>query len=400
MTLMQRIKDYRERRPYLFHAAAAAAIVVLAIVIFAAMMATRREPPKRQIVMPTPRVRAISAAVGPTRVRVSGEGTVTPLREIDIVPQVGGRVVEMSPSLADGGHLMKGDLLLRIDPVDYELAVENAVARVKDAESKLMLAEEEVQAAREEWRLQTGEDGSQAPPLVAREPQLAAAKASLEGARADLDRARLNLERTVLRAPFEGRISQKMVDIGQIVNPNQKLGRIFSVEAAEISVPLESDDVRWIRVPGFNAADDAGNETVVHARIAGSDATWRGRLLRAEGLLDERTRMINVVVRVERPYDTRPPLAMGLFVAVDILGITVPEAAWLPRGAIRNGGTVYVVDADGRLRFREIEIARYDRDEALVTAGLADGEIVVVSAMKVVTDGMKVNYELEGAAER
>lgn len=400
MTLMKRIKEFRERRAYLFHAALAAAIVLLAIAVFAVMMAARREPTRRRIVMPTPRVRAMAVVVGPTRVRVSGEGTVMPLREIDIVPQVGGRVVEVSPSLVDGGHFMKGDVLLRIDPVDYELAVESAVARVKDAESRLLLAEEEVEAAREEWTLQSDGDGSEPPPLVAREPQLAAAKASLEGTRADLDRARLNLERTVLRAPFEGRISQKIVDLGQIVNPNQKLGRIFSVEAAEISIPLESENVQWIRVPGFNADDGAENEVIIHARVAGMNATWTGRVMRAGGLLDERTRMINVMLRVERPYDTRPPLAMGLFVNADIIGIIVPEAARLPRGAIRDGGTVYVIDAEGRLRFREVVVARYDRDEALVSAGLSDGEIVVVSAMKIVTDGMKVSYELEGAGER
>ena len=396
MTLMQRIQGFRERRPFLFHGAVAAAVVLLAVAVFAALMATRSRPAKRQIVLPTPRVRAVTAVVGPTPVRVSGEGTVTPLRSIDIVPQVGGRVIEISPSLVDGGHFMKGDVLLRIDPVDYQLAVENAVARVKDAESRLLLAEEEVEAAREEWRLQTGDDGSAPPPLVAKEPQLDAAKASLEGARADLDRARLNLDRTVLRAPFEGRISEKLVDLGQIVGPNQRLGRIFSVEAAEISVPLENETVRWIRVPRFNTGAEEGNEAIVRARVAGRDKTWEGRVMRAEGLLDERTRMINVVVRVDRPYDGVPPLAMGLFVEVDIVGETVPEAAWLPRGAIRNGSSVYVIDPEGRLRFRDVEVARYDRDEALVTGGLADGEIVVVSSMKVVTDGMKVNYELEG----
>ncbi len=399
MSLKQKIIDFREKKPAAFQMAVVALMIVAAILIFAVMMATREEVTRQRMTLPAPRVNVKAAKVGPTRVRITGEGTVSPLREIDLVPQVGGMVVFMSPALVDGGMFSKDDVLLRIDPVDYELAVKAARARVKDLESMLMLTEEEAEAAREEWKIQNGDGNETAPPpLVAKEPQLAAAKAALAGALANLDKAKLNLQRTEIKTPFDGRISSKSVDLGQIVGVGQRLGTLFSVEAAEISVPLEDIDLRWIDVPGFTADDANESETRVIADIAGETVIREAKLMRTEGRLDARTRMVNVIVRVERPYDTMPPLAMGLFVRVEIEGKTLPEAIWLPRGSIRDGGIVYIVDGESRIRFRQIEIARYDGDEVLVRSGIENGDLVVISQMKIVTEGMKVKHSQPGGS--
>jgi hypothetical protein len=120
--------------------------------------------------------------------------------------------------------------------------------------------------------------------------------------------------------------------------------------------------------------------------------------MRTEGRLDARTRMVNVIVRVERPYDAMPPLAVGLFVRVEIEGKTLPEAIWLPRSSIREGNIVYIVDGESKIRFRQIEIARYDRDEVLVRSGLEKGDLVVISPMKIVTEGMKVKHGQPGSS--
>ena len=397
MSFKDRIRDFRDRRPAIFQAAAVAALIIVALLIFAVMMATREEVTRQKMTIPAPRVKVKVADVGPERVRITGEGTVSPLREIDLIPQVGGRVVFISPTLVDGGEFADGDELLRIDTVDYELAVESARAQVKDLESKLMLTGEEAEAAREEWKIQNGDD-SEPPSLVAKEPQLAAARAALQGARANLDKAMLNLDRTSLRAPFDGRISSKSVDLGQFVSVGQPLARMFSVEAAEIMVPLDDVDLRWIEVPGFTAGEESESRAVVKGTIAGRDFEREGSLMRTEGRIDERTRMVNVVVRVERPYEGRPPLAMGLFVSVEIEGITMPQAIWLPRSAVHEGDVVYIVDEENRISFKKVDISRYYRDEILVTSGISDGDLVVISPMKIVTEGMKVTYAKPEAA--
>lgn len=348
----------------------------------------RQKPP---ISLPIVRTKIIRT--GPQCIRISGEGTVRPLEEINLVPEVGGKLVYVSPALVNGGEFSKDDLLLRIDPVDYQLALTMAKAKVKDSESILELAEEEAGAAQEEWRLlHSGNPKAdkRPPPLVAKEPQLSAAQARLAADQADLRKALLNLERTELKAPFDGRVTQENVDIGQYVSPGQVLASLYSTRAAEIVLPLEDEDLFWFRAPGFTSGEGPGSSATVKARIAGRELSWAGEVVRSEGKLDERTRMINVVVRVNEPYAKMPPLAMGLFVSVDIKGRCLPNAAVIPRGALRQGDLVWVVDDKGVLRFRKVDVARFEDREVIVREGLKDGEAVAISPLKVVSDGMSV----------
>jgi len=377
----------------LLHFAIPIVLVTLGALGMRELTASKPEIKKRKPTAAIPMVRTIKVKTGPQSVHILGEGTVTPLREINLVPQVGGKVVHVSPALVNGGEFSQGETLLRIDPVDYQLGVTLARAKAKDAESHLKLAEEEAAAAQEEWRLLHA-GGPKAnrnpPPLVAKEPQLTAAQAKLEAERADLRKALLSLERTELKAPFDGRVSQENVDIGQYVSPGQALATLYSTEAAEIALPLEDEHLFWFHVPGFTPGDSPGSRAVVRARIAGRERTWSGAVVRTEGKLDERTRMINVVVRVEKPYAKKPPLPVGLFVTVDLEGHTLPNAAIIPRSALHQGDVVWVVDNDGRLHFRKVDVARVQGDDVMVQDGLKDGERVVTTPLKAVTNGMAV----------
>jgi RND family efflux transporter MFP subunit len=370
-----------------------AVLIAIGVVGFLVLTASKPEMKKRKPPAPVPMVRTIQTNSGPQTVYIRGEGTVGPLREINLVPEVGGKVVRVSPALVNGGVFNKGSTLLQVDPVDYELAVTLAKAKVKDSESRLELAEEEASAAVEEWRLlyqDSSNEDKKPPALVAKQPQLAAARARLEADKADLRKALLNLERTRVKAPFDGRVGEEKVDVGQYVSPGQSLGTLYSTEAAEIVVPLEGGDLFWFDVPAFTSTDGRGAPAVVRASIAGRELSWPGKVVRTEGRLDERTRMIHVVVQVDKPYARKPPLVFGLFVTVEIEGRKIENAAIIPRGALRQGNVVWVVDQDNRLRFREVEVARIQGDEVLVTKGLQDKEPVVTTPLKAVTDGMAV----------
>jgi RND family efflux transporter MFP subunit len=181
-----------------------------------------------------------------------------------------------------------------------------------------------------------------------------------------------------------------MVDIGQYVTPGESVATLYGTEAVEIVLPLESKHLQWFHVPGFTGGDDEGARATVRVNIAGQVREWPGRVMRAEGRIDEKTRLINVVVRVEEPYARKPPLAVGLFARVEIEGRTLERAALLPRAALRTGNQVWVVDDDQRLRFRSVQVARVAKEGVLVEAGLESGERVMVSQLKAVTDGMKV----------
>ncbi|NVL91064.1 MAG: efflux RND transporter periplasmic adaptor subunit, partial [Desulfobacterales bacterium] len=196
------------------------------------------------------------------------------------------------------------------------------------------------------------------------------------------------------------RVSQKNVDIGQYVAPGKSLATLYSTEAAEIVVPMENEEVFWLDVPGFTPGNHPGSRAVVMACIAGQEQVWSGKVMRTEGKIDERTRMIHVVVRVEKPYAKKPPLAAGLFVTVDIKGRTLLNAAIIPRSALHQGNVVWVVDKDGRLCFRKVDVAIVQGDDAVVQAGLNSGERVVITPLKAVTDGMAVRTGVDKEGNR
>lgn len=368
-------------------------IVALGILGMQALTASKREINKVKPAVPAPLVRTVMVQSERQRVTIQGEGTVKPWKEIDLVPEVAGKVVYTAPGMVNGGQFRRGDMLVRIEPADYELAVTLAKAKVKDAQSNLQLVEQDAEASRQEWRHFGSDDlskNSEPPPLVAKKPQLTAAKARLKAERAELEKALLNLGRTEIKAPFNGRVSNETVDVGQYVSPGKSIASLYSVEAAEIVVPLEAEKMAWLHVPGFTSGNGPGSRATVRARIAGRELAWPGRVVRTEGKLDERTRMIDVVVRVERPYAKRPPLAVGLFVRVDMKGRFLSDAAVIPRAALREGGIVWLAGDDGRLRFRKVDVAIMQGDKAVVQTGLKTGQQVIVTPLKAVTDGMAV----------
>lgn len=378
----------------IFHFIITIALIAMGAFGMVKLTASKPQIEKRKPTAMMPMVRVMEIKIGPQPILIRGEGVVRPLQEIILMPQVGGKVVYVSQSMVNGGQFRKGDTLLLIDQEDYKLAVTLAEAKVRDSESKLKMVEEESAAAREEWYLHSGVDSEadkNPPPLVVKEPQLAAARARLEADGANLRKALLNLERTELKTPFNGRVSQENVDIGQYVSPGQALATLYSTDVAEVIIPLEDENLSWFHVPGFTPGKGPGSPVVVRARVAGRDLTWSGIVVRTEGKLDERTRMINVVVRVKNPYAKKPPLAVGLFVNVYIKGRILPDAAVIPRAALREGDTVWVVEQNGRLRFRKVETARVQGDDAIIKAGLKEGDVVVISALKAVTEGMSVS---------
>lgn len=372
----------------ILHFFIAAILILSGVVGLKTLIASKPDLQKKRPPVSTPLARVITVKTGPHPVTITGQGTVRPIREIRLVSQVSGKIVHVSSALVNGGAFNNGDLLLRIDPADYQIAVTLARARVKDSESKHHLAVEESAVARQEWmQLRAGSDP---PPLVAKEPQLAAAQAKLDADRAELQKAQLQLARTHLTAPFDGRVSDKSVDIGQYVTPGQTLAVLYDTAAAEIVVPMEDKKLFWFQVPGFTPQATDGSEAEVQAHVAGRELSWPGQVVRVQAKLDEHTRMINVVVRVEKPYAVKPPLAAGLFAIVKIKGRVIENAALIPRSALRPGGTVWVVDANGRLEFRRVVVARFSTRGVVIESGLASGEKVVISPIKAVTSGMKV----------
>ena len=367
------------------------------------MVATRPKPKTKAPEVEPPLVRTVEVRKQSVRLTVKTQGTVMARTEGSLVSEASGRVVEVASSFAAGGFFKAGDVLVKIDPRDYEFAVVRSRAQVARAESLLEREKAEAEVAAREWRsLGTGE----ASPLALRKPQLAEAEANLAAARAELEAAELALERTVVRAPYVGRVREKRVDVGQYVTRGAPVAEIYAVDYAEVRLPLSDEQLAKLDLTSVlrNGSDaEGGPKVILRARFAGEEYTWTGRIVRTEGHIDPRSRMITVVARVSDPYgrkstNSRPPLAVGLFVTAEIEGRLLEDAAVLPRAALYAGGRVMVIEGCDTARLRSVAVQLTNSDAVIVHGGLADGELVCVSMLEVEDDGTKVRPVPDGAA--
>jgi RND family efflux transporter MFP subunit len=396
------------------------AILGIGILGVAALVATRPRVEPAPPRIEAPLLRVVQVEPQPVQFTVRTQGTVMPRTESELVPQVSGEVVWVSPSLVSGGFFEEGQPLVRIDRADYEAELESARAGAARAESEYHRASKERERQR---RLADRSVASEAR-IDDSENAFRVAEAALREAKAHLDRAERDLERTELRAPYAGRVRTERVDVGQFVTRGVAIATIYAVDYAEVRLPIPDRELAYVDLPlayrpevgsdegPETAAMDGGSPVRLRAEFAGREHVWTGRIVRTEGEIDPKSRMIHAVARVEDPYareagSERPPLAVGLFVEADILGRRVDEAVVLPRAALRrdeagpgeaarDGHFVLVVDEESRLEFRPVEVLRTERERVVIGAGLAAGERVCVSPLRAPVEGMKVRIAGEG----
>jgi RND family efflux transporter MFP subunit len=349
---------------------------------------------------PAPVVRVAAPPRGTHRVIVRAQGTVEPPTVSDLVAEVSGRVTWVSPALAAGGFFEEGDLLLEIDRADYDNGVRQARAARDRADAALALEKAEFGRA----VALAERDVASASALDRRRHAERSARAALEETRAALDRARRDLDRTHLRAPFAGRVRRTSVDVGQFVARGAPLASLFAVDFAEVRLPVRDDDLAFLDLTlGYRDEAEARPLPAVtlRGRHAGASHAWRGRIVRTEGEIDARSRMLHLVARVEDPYgrrDARPPLAVGMFVAAEIEGHVLEDVLELPRAALRADDRILVVDPEDRIRLRPVEVLRRDGERVIARASLAPGERLCLSRLEPATDGMRVRPLETGSA--
>ena len=367
-----------------------AAVLVGALALSAALVVARPVPEAQSIAAARPVVAVVRVTPRPERMRVRTQGTLEPRTEIELVAEVGGRLVWVSPALESGSFFAAGEVLARIEPADYEIARERARAAHERARSQRQLAE----ASRSRSRA-LFEAGAASPATRDQvESQFTIAAANEREAEAALRQAELELSRTELRAPFTGRVRERGADVGQLVARGANLARVFAVDWAELRLPIRSEELAFLDLPQDPGANpEAAPVVELHGEFGGRAHVWQGRLVRVEGALDPRTRLAHVVARIADPYGLSsgaPPLAVGLFVEAEILGRELAGVVGLPRGALRSDDEVVVVGADDALHTRRVEVLRIDGETVFVAAGLAAGERVAARIPSTFVEGMSV----------
>jgi len=330
---------------------------------------------------------------------VRSQGAVAPRAAIDLSAEVSGRIVEVSPDLATGSFFTRDEVLFVIDPRDYELAVARARVALRQAEVRVAREEAEAEIARRDWtELDLDTEPS---PLTLRGPQLAEARAMVASAEAEVARAERDLDRTHVRAPFDGRVLERRVELGQFATRGMPAARIHGIDHVEIRLAIPVDDLAHLAIPLDYRGRTPGPDVVLHASLAGAVRTWRGEIVRSEAAIDPRTRMITLVARVADPYGRNgtwmTPLPIGLFVEAEIAGRVATDVMRVPRRAVLGRDQVLIVDDDDRLFRRQIEVVKAEHDSVVVRGGIAPGERICVSTLDAIVDGMQVRPLAAGA---
>lgn len=422
----------------------AAGILLVAFVAFFLMIALKPEPPRRAPSVQAPLVQTVLAEVRTGALQVAGNGTVRPRAQVNIAPQVAGKVVYVSPAMVSGGRVRKGQVLARIEQADFQNRLRQAEADVAQQAVGLLQAEEEAQIAREEYdRFQQretarqvispyasvdandyaarlidreaaapaadGDEAAEGPSgLVLREPQRLAAEAALARAEAILEDAQLSLSRTNIVAPFDGYIRSESIDVGQFVAMGQTIAEIHAADEVEVVVPLSTDEASLIPDLWVKRADrnDLEIPASVFMEYGGQEYRWDGYVHRAEAALDAATRTVDVVLRVPRPYDGgelvelpgevnllashAPPLLVGQYTSVEIKGVGLQDYFVIPRRALRVDDEIWTIKDDSLIHIAPVQVIQKIDEEVYVLGDMDENTDVVISDMVAVTEGMRV----------
>lgn len=332
------------------------------------------------------------------RLQVHSQGTVRPRVESELIPEVSGRVSWMSPNLVPGGYFEEGEVLLRVQPEDFENSRRRAQATLTRAEAEHELAVFEYERMTNLFQRKMVSKADIDNSLRG----LKVAEAALVDSRVGLNQASQDVGRTELRAPFTGLVRTEAVDIGQFVSRGASIATIYASDQLEIRLPISDRQLAYLDLPiTQRGAIELANQPEVrlNTEYAGQDITWLGNIVRTEATIDASSRVVYLVGRVSA--DEQPiPLTVGLFVAADIEGRKVDDIVALPRSALRDNNQVLIVDADNRLQFRDVKPLRLYKDDVLIEAGLKRGELVCISPLQTAVAGMTVNPVFDPNSDR
>ena len=393
--------------------------LIAAAVFFAQQMIfSRPKPPKK------PRAeRAVLVEASPVKridrdVVVRANGTVIPAYSVELMSEIGGRVVWKNPQLTAGGQIKEGEPLIKIDPRDYRLSVAQQQAALERARTEIELEQGRGEVAAQEWA-QFGEGAKAAnAELALRKPQMRAAELGLKTAETSLKQARMQLGKTSIKSPFDAFVRVNATEAGRLVSPGQSLATLVATRVFTVVVSLPVDDLAWLKVPGTNAplltdeslaaayaAEDQptafaklGSLAMITQEVGSQKIQRPGIAVRLLGELDPVGRMARLLVSVQDPLGLNDPeseragelpILLGAYVKVELQGKVVEDVVEVPRVALRDGDRVYVYQ-DARLEVRDVKVLRRDDDVVLVSAGLDDGDMLITSSIASPVVGMEL----------
>lgn len=363
-------------------------IIIVAFVAAAVMIKSRKPPEQLPVEVPAFLVDAKPIKAEEVSFVVKSQGNVVPKNSTALSSQVSGQLVSLSDAFIAGGTFKKGEILATLEQDDYRTDLKLAEAELAQAQAALQEEIARGKVAEQEWLSVR----NVAPPeLGLRKPQLAKEQANVKAAEAKLERAKRNLSRTQIKAPYNGIVVERNIDLGQFVTTGATLGTLYSTDTAEVRLPITDSDLMFVDIAGQSKQ---GAPVALSANVGGVKRTWQGTLIRSEGVLDTQSRVIYAVVEVEDPYNLQAshsaPLRFGQFVEAEITSRQTEKMFVIPRNNLRLDNTVLTVNDEREIEIKDVEVARTTASKVYLRGGLDEGTLVVTSAVPNPFNGMRV----------
>lgn len=362
-------------------------IILIAVFIAGLIVKLTKKPEKKRPQRTAYAVEVLELNAGSEKVTLQATGTVTPAVGITLRARVSGEIVEVAPEFINGGFFERGDVVLKIDPVDYQLALEQKKAALAEAEYQLKLEKGQRDIAAREWELLgSGDEASDADQeLALRIPHLKYRTAKVEAAKAELAKAKLDLSRTEITAPFNSVVVERKTDLGAQASTQDALATLAGTDQYYVRASIPVHNLKWIE------CDPETGSTVTVNRNTG-DARM-GRAIRIESALEEMGRMARVLIAVDHPVDGEHPMLLNDYVRIEIEGAALPNAYSIPRAALHEDQYVWLASPQGTLEIREVNVGWRDAEDVLITGGLSDGERLILTNLSTPINGMTLRIK-------
>ncbi len=366
-------------------------LTILGVSVAAIVVINRTEPTAQQVEATRKSAALVETIVverGTFTPRIEVLGTVEPARDIVLSPRVSGQVAEISPNLIPGGTVREGQLLLRIDPADFENALSIRESELEQSEASLKIEQGRQALAKKELALLEGTIEGTNRALVLREPQIASIQAEVNAAKAAVERAELDLQRASVFAPFDAQILRRSVNVGSQVAPGDDLAQLVGVKEYWVIAAVPIRSLHRLQFP-----DTDGQGSAVTLRNPDSwppGSTREARVSRMIGSLDQQTRLARVLITVSDPLARQldaPPLILNTLIKTEIEARPLEDVIRLPREYVREEDTIWVMD-DGELKIHQADVTFRDADYAYIRSGLESGDEVVTTTLATVAEGI------------
>ena len=349
----------------------------------------KRRPPRSGSVL----VEVMPVRHRTQRVTLRAMGTVIAAQTIRLAPRVSGDVVQVSKEFLPGGRFGAGDLILRIDPRDYQFVVQQKASEVVQAERDLKLELGQQSVAKREYELLKDAVEKEDQELVLRKPQLKTAQAALVAAQASLAKAKLDLKRTDVRAPFNAKVQSRQVNLGSQVSTGTQLAELVGTDEYWVEVSVPVDQLKWIKIP--TKSGQPGSPVRIHYAAAWGPGIFRkGHVLRLATELEPQGRMAKLIASIRDPLSLAPENAdcpamiLGAYVRVEIDGKDLPDMVQVPRLALRDGNNLWIVSPQNTLDVRSVKIVWSGREFVYVADELREGDSLIISGLATPVQGM------------